>query len=284
LRIRELDEAGEIKVGGLVTVSMVKLADLADDALRAELTGIGKDYATRTQLELIYGNDTAAIAAGVKKSEEELALINRAVEITVSNVMREGLAELDTTFFNKVFGNEDIKTEVDFTDRVKLELGRSLQVEAERYMRNQVMEAFFQTDGIELPDGFLKRWLLSNAKNPVDAQTLEQQYPEYAKQLRRDLLIDKVLEVNNIEIKGEDIVEEAKGLLYRQFSSYGIPMDDQTLQKYALDYLQKEDNYSNVYYSMKYRKVEDFIREQVQVKEAPMSFQEFEKLTKENAV
>jgi hypothetical protein len=35
---------------------------------------------------------------------------------------------------------------------------------------------------------------------------------------------------------------------------------------------------------MKYRKVEDFIREQVQVKEAPMSFQEFEKLTKENAV
>lgn len=284
LRIRELDEVGEIKVGGLVTVSMVKLAEVADEALRNELTGIGKDHATRTQLELIFGNDTAAIAAGIKKSEEELALIGRAVEITVSNVMREGLAELDTTFFNKVFGNEDFKTESDFNERVKLELSRSLQVEAERYLRNEVMEAFFQTDNIELPDGFLKRWLLSNAKNPVDQQTLEQQYPEYSNQLRRDLLIDKVLEVNAIEIKGEDIVEEAKGLLYRQFSSYGIPMDDQTLQKYALDYLKKEDNYSNVYYSMKYRKVEDFIREQVQVSEAPMSFVEFEKLTKENAV
>lgn len=48
LRIRELDETGEIKTGGLVTVSLVKLADIADSALQAELTGIGREYTTRT--------------------------------------------------------------------------------------------------------------------------------------------------------------------------------------------------------------------------------------------
>ncbi len=100
----------------------------------------------------------------------------------------------------------------------------------------------------------------------------------------RDLLIDKVLEENQVEIEGEEIINEAKGLLYRQFSSYGIPMDDQTLQKYALDYLQKDDNYTNVYYSMKYRKVEEVVREKVAVSESPLSFAEFEKLTQQKAV
>lgn len=283
LRIRELDENGEVKAGGLVTVSLVKLADIADSALQAELTGIGREYSTRTRLELIFGEDNAKIAAGIKKSEEELALIGREVEASVSNIMREGLAEMNTEFFGKVFGNEEITTEADFTDRIKLELGRSLQVEAERLLRNDVMDAFFQTDHIQLPDDFLKRWLLSNAKNPVDQTTLEQQYPEYAKQLRRDVLIDKLLEENQVQFQGEDIIEEAKGLLYRQFSSYGIPMDDQTLEKYALDYLKKDDNYTNVFYSMKYRKAEDLVRQNVNVSETPISYEEFEKLTKQNA-
>jgi trigger factor len=284
LRLRELDENGVVKTGGLVTVSLVKLADLADETLQTELTGIGREYSTRTNLNLIFGNDDEKIAAGIKKSVEELAQINREVEATVSNVMREGLADMNEAFFGKVFGNEDIKTEADFTDRIKLELGRSLQAEAERLLRNDIMDAFFQTEHIELPDDFLKRWLLSNAKKPVDSATLEQQYPEYAKQLRRDLLIDKVLEENQVEIEGEEIINEAKGLLYRQFSSYGIPMDDQTLQKYALDYLQKDDNYTNVYYSMKYRKVEEVVREKVAVSESPLSFAEFEKLTQQKAV
>ena len=284
LRIRELNEAGELKEGGLVTVSLVKLADIADAALQAELTGIGKDYSTRTGLETIFGTDKAKIAAGIKKTEAELAEIGNEVEVTVSNVMREGLAELNETFFGKVFGSEDIKTEADFTDRVKLELGRSIQAEAEQYLRSQIMEAFFEQAQFELPDDFLKRWLVSNAKEEVKQAELEAQYPDYAKQLRRDLLIDKVLADAGMEIQADDLINEAKGQLYRQFSSYGIPLDDEMLQKYAMDYLQKDDNYSNVFYSVKYRKVEAHLRDQVKVDEKALSFEDFEKLTKEKTV
>jgi hypothetical protein len=60
-------------------------------------------------------------------------------------------------------------------------------------------------------------------------------------------------------------------------------MDDQTLEKYALDYLKKDDNYTNVFYSMKYRKAEDLVRQNVNVTETPISYEEFEKLTKQNA-
>ncbi|MFN3529194.1 MAG: trigger factor [Bacteroidia bacterium] len=284
LRIKELDENAEVKTDGMVTVSLVKLAEVADEALRNELTGTSKDYSTRTNLALIFGDDASKIAAGIKKTEEELSSIGREVEITVSNVMREGLAEMNEEFFAKVFGSEEIKTEADFMARIKLELGRSLEAEAERYLRNQLTEAFFKTDGIELPDEFLKRWLLTNAKNPIDQATLDTQYPEYAKQLRRDLLIDKVMEMNAIEIQGEDIVNQAKGLLYRQFSSYGIPMDDAMLQKYAIDYLQKDDNYTNIYYSLKYAKVEEYLLEKANIEEKPIAFEDFKKLTEQNAV
>lgn len=284
LRIRELNAEAEAKEGGLVTVSLVKLADIADQALQAELTSIGKDYSTRTTLEAIFGTEQAKIAAGIKKTEEELAEIGSDVEATVSNVMREGLAELNASFFGKVFGSEEITTEDDFNERVKLELGRSIQTEAEQYLRSQVMEAFFDQAQFDLPDDFLKRWLISNAKEEVQQAELEAQYPDYAKQLRRDLLIDKVLADAGVEIQADDLMSEAKGQLYRQFSSYGIPLDDEMLQKYAMDYLQKDDNYSNVFYSVKYRKVEAHLREQVKVEEKGLSFEDFEKLTKEKTV
>ncbi len=284
LRLKELDQNGEIKQGGVVTVSLVKLADIADSQLQAELTGIAKDYTTRNQLSAIFGNDPEKIAAGIKKSVEELNAINPHFEITASNIMRDGLADMNTDFFRQVFGNEEIDTEEAFNDRIKLELGRGLQADAERLLRNDLMEALLDAENIELPDAFLKRWLKTATENPIDENTLESQYPEYAKQLRRDLIIDTILKENKLEIDSEEIMNEARSLLYRQFSSYGIPIEEKDLNKYALDYLRKDDNYANLYYSVKFRKVEDHVRELIKIDEKSISYADFEKLTQKKSV
>lgn len=284
LRLKELDENGELKTGGVVTVSLVKLDEIADEKLRNELTGIQKDYVTRNELTAIYGNDQEKIAAGIKKTVEELVNINPLFEITVSNIMRDGLADMDENFFRQVFGNENIDSEEAFTDRVKLELGRALQADAERLLRNDIMEALLDDSSIELPDAFLKRWLMTATEKPVDAATLESQYPEYAKQLRRDLIIDQILKENDLQIDSEQIMNEARALLYRQFSSYGIPIEEKDLNKYALEYLRKDDNYANLYYSVKFRKVEDHVRDLVKVEEKAISYADFEKLTQKKSV
>jgi len=284
LRLKELDENGELKAGGVVTVSLVKLADIHETSLQAELTGVGKDYSTRNTLTAIFGTDKEKIASGIKKTVEELATINEQFEITVSNILRDGLADMNTDFFKQVFGNENIDTEEAFYDRIKLELGRALQTDAERLLRNELMEELLDADGIELPDSFLMRWLRTASENPIDEHTLQTQYPDYAKQLRRDLIIDQILKEQNLQIESEEIMNEARGLLYRQFSSYGIPIEEKDLNKYALDYLKKDDNYANLYYSLKFRKVEDYVREHITVEEKPLAFAEFEKLTQKKTV
>jgi trigger factor len=191
---------------------------------------------------------------------------------------------MDENFFRQVFGNENIDSEEAFTDRVKLELGRALQADAERLLRNDIMEALLDDSSIELPDAFLKRWLKTATEKPVDEATLESQYPEYAKQLRRDLIIDQILKENDLQIDSEQIMNEARGLLYRQFSSYGIPIEEKDLNKYALEYLRKDDNYANLYYSVKFRKVEDHVRALVKVEEKAISYADFEKLTQKKSV
>src|SRR5690606_29866396 len=108
-------------------------------------------------------------------SVEELVAVNPHFEITVSNIMRDGLADMNTDFFRQVFGNEEIDTEEAFNDRIKLELGRGLQADAERLLRNDLMDALLADENIELPDAFLKRWLKTATENPIDENTLESQ-------------------------------------------------------------------------------------------------------------
>lgn len=89
---------------------------------------------------------------------------------------------------------------------------------------------------------------------------------------------------NDLQIDSEQIMNEARALLYRQFSSYGIPIEEKDLNKYALEYLRKDDNYANLYYSVKFRKVEDHVRDLVKVEEKAISYADFEKLTQKKSV
>ncbi|MFM7748641.1 MAG: hypothetical protein ACKO7X_12075, partial [Bacteroidota bacterium] len=101
------------------------------------------------------------------------------------------------------------------------------------------------------------------------------QYESFAKQLRRDLVIDVLLKNHRVEITREDLLQEAEGRLFRQFSSYGISPEQIPLRKYAEDYLRKESNESSVYYNLKYRKAEDILREQIQTVSTAVDYPTF---------
>jgi uncharacterized protein YbcC (UPF0753/DUF2309 family) len=152
------------------------------------------------------------------------------------------------------------------------------------------MESFFGDHPMELPDAFLRRLIRSNeGKDDSNHEHHNhdhdhhdhdhehhhhdhdhshqdpEQYDAFARQLKKDLIIDVLLKQHEVRIEREAMLQEAEARLFQQFSSYGISPEQIPLRRYAEEYLAKEQNESSVYYSLKYRNAEDILRSQIQV-------------------
>ena len=271
------------------SVVLVGLDEIVSPELRAALLGQGKGTTGSLTVGDLYGEDRAAAAKAFKVDESEAPESNSAWTYEISNVFREGKADMNEAFFTKVFG--EAMTEEEFMKRTEDLIKARWDQESEQLLRYRMMEAFFGEHPMELPDNFLKRLLRSN-DNKGDAGHQHDhdhdhdhghdhdhshehghshehqdpaQYETFAKQLQKDLLIDVLLKQHDVRIEREAMLQEAEARLFQQFSSYGISPEQIPLRRYAEDYLAKEQNESSVYYSLKYRHAEDILRSQIQV-------------------
>jgi len=263
------------------TVVLVGLDEIVSPELRAALLGQGKGTTGSLTVGDLYGEDRAAAAKAFKVDENEAPESNSTWTYEISNVFREGKADMNEAFFAKVFG--ETMTEEEFMKRTEDLIKARWDEESEQLLRYRMMEAFFGDHPMELPDAFLKRLLRSNdpkedAGHPHDHDHNHDhdhdhrhehqdpaQYEAFAKQLKKDLIIDVLLKQHDVRIEREAMLQEAEARLFQQFSSYGISPEQIPLRRYAEDYLAKEQNESSVYYSLKYRHAEDILRSQIQV-------------------
>jgi trigger factor len=264
-------------------VTLVALEHIENQALRADLTGQGKGYAGTLTPQDLFGDRTEAIAKGFKLSEAENLAPTIRFDFEVSNILRDGKADLNEAFFAKVFGDQMDETQ--FRSRTEEFIMAGWDKQAEQLLRFRMMEKFFEEYSMDLPDAFLRRLIKDDKKvydhdpsghdHDHDHKSSGTRYEAFAKQLRRDLVIDVLLKSNRVEISREDLLQEAEERLFRQFSSYGISPEQIPLRKYAEDYLRKESNESSVFYNLKYRKAEDILRQQIQTIPTPVEYADF---------
>lgn len=279
LQLFELDENGQKLNGGLVGVAMYKTEELADQAFAATLYGAKKeDIFTASPLQ-IFGNDQERMARTFRKEISDLEQLPATIGVKVLNIYRDGLAELNQALFDKVFGPLEVTSEADFRIRIKEELEVILKNEAPKRLLDEVMGDVFESHQFELPDSFMKKWLKEQSDKPLDEATLEQHYPEYAKKLRQDLIVEKILTTNNATITFETLLEQTKVLIKNHFEQYGMDLPEKEIEKQAMEYLRKEENYNQLYNKAKISALEQVIVSLVKTTPTPISLDEFKKLS-----
>jgi trigger factor len=135
---------------------------------------------------------------------------------------------------------------------------------------------------IEFPESFLKRWLLNGGEKPKTAEEVENEYPAFSNALKWNLITDKIVTENKIEVTPEDIKEAAR----RQLFSYlgGLPQGDE--QPWVEDYVNKmmqdrrfvEETYQN----QRTNKILQWVETQVKPVEKAITAEEFNTLNEEH--
>ncbi|MEP1093587.1 MAG: trigger factor [Cyclobacteriaceae bacterium] len=254
----------------------IDLRDIEKSYLK-KLVGIKAETEVQLDARKSFKNENA-IKAQVRLNEDDFKKLKK-FTFVLKGINHHKLAPVDKALFDKAFGEGNVQDEQEFRLRIKDAVSGNYKSESEKFFEVQLIDRLAEKAKIELPDEFLKKWLVKSNENLTE-ELLDLEYGTYAKELRWSLIRNKVLKDQEIKVEHEDVTNEAKELIKRQFAGSGLPEMNDQLDTFAQNYLQGEngENYMKVFNQVQSGKVLDFIRGEATIKEKEISLDEFRKL------
>lgn len=214
-------------------------------------------------------------------SEEESADIDGALTMTVKNINRTETAEMNQEFFDKIFGPDEVKSEEEFITKVRETLQANYDRESKVFTEEQLKKVLTEAAKVDLPEAFLKEWLLIANQGKVSEADVEKEFPIYARQLTWSLISNEIATKNEVKAEHEEVIEKTKQMVREQFASSGLgaQMED-SMDMFVDNYLKGEEgqNYMNMLTSIQNEKVLVFALDKISVKEKDISIDEFKEL------
>jgi trigger factor len=213
--------------------------------------------------------------------EEEISNLEGNLTFTVTNINRTEKAEMNQEFFDKIFGLGVVSSEEEFLAKVKETLQGNYDRESKVLSDEELKKALTEHAKIDLPEEFLKDWLLQANRGKVTQKDVDKEFPQYVKQLTWSLISNYLATENKIKAEHEDVVGKTKQMVREQFASSGLgsQMED-SMDMFVDNYLKGEEgqNYMNMLTSIQNDKVLAFVQDTVKLNEKEISIDEFKEL------
>lgn len=275
----QLDEEGNPLEGGINHTSSVALDVIQDKKAQKVLVGLSEGDEVKLRITKDFSND-AHHMLNIKK--DELENLDSDFIFKVSKISRMQPADLNQELFDKVFGKDTVKSEKEFRAKIKEEVEKSFVSESDNKLKNDVILHLIKKTKLSLPDTFLKKWLVTTNEQGLTAEQVEQEYEQYSKSLKWQLIENKIIKENELEVKNEDVITHTKELITSNFAQYGQPApDDKKLEEIAIQVLGNEEERKKVYNQLYDVKTMSLYKEKFTLKNKEVTYDEFVKLASE---
>ena len=224
---------------------------------------------------------TEDLASTIDISEEEAADLKGKFTFTVQNINRTELAELNQEFFDKLFGEGQVNSEEELRSKVRSIMSENYNKELIVFSDEKIKEKLIANTNIELPESFLKEWLLKANEGKVTEEQVEKEYPIYAKQLAWTIISNAIAKDNEIQAEHEDVIEKTKEMIRNQFASSGLGAQlEASMDMFVDNYLKGNEgqNYMQMLTSVQNDKVLSFVKEKAAIKEEEIGVDKFQDL------
>ena len=186
---------------------------------------------------------------------------------------------MDKELFGKVYGDGNVKTLKAFRAKIKEEAEMSFVAESDRMLKNDVVTYLLEKTNFDIPDDFLKRWLVQTSEKPITLEQIESEYDRYSKSLKWQLIENKINENFDIKIEQEEILAHAKTLISGQMMQYGQPvLDDEKLNEIADSILKKEEERKKIIDQLYDQKSLTVYKDNFKLVDNDISYDDFVKL------
>ena len=270
-------EGNEVENGIRVENVSMSLEMMKDDDQKVLFSGVAGGDEVVFDVKKAYPNDTE-LASLLKIDKTEVAMLEGTFKCSIDEVMKFDQAELGQEFYDKVYGEGEVKTEEEFTKRVSDEISLNYERESEYRFMVDAREVLIKKAKINLPVEFLKRWMVETNEQLSEEQVNED-FAKYEDDFRWQLIKEFLLKQQDIKVTEEEALEAAKGMALNHYIQYGISnVPDDYLENYAREMMSKPEEARKFYEQKGEEKLIEFIKSTVKLDDKDVSSEKFRKL------
>jgi len=279
---QETDAKGDLVEGSQPKDNSL-LVKYFSPAFRPELLGKKAGDAFNFQLLTAFEEkERAWILQDLGLNKESAADAEKYFKLLIVKVGFLEKANMDETFFQKVYPNKTVESETAFRDLVRQDMADQWKAQTSNNLQHTLYHELLDKTVIEFPESFLKRWLLNGGEKPKTAEEVEKEFPAFTNALKWNLITDKIVIDHKIEVKPEDIREAAR----RQLFSYlgGLPQGDEQpwVEDYVNKMMQDKRFVEETYQNQLTNKMLQWVETQVSPVEKDITAEAFNKLNEEH--
>lgn len=171
-----------------------------------------------------FGGDLVKARLATKLDEKEVPELDREFSISVKEIHFNEPAAMNEEFFSTVFPEKDLITESEFREMLAADIEKQYERETDRFFLNKAVEALVESNNVQLPDEFMKRWIVDNSEGKLSLEQVDNQYESYARTFRWQLIESKLSDKHpELKVTTSDIRNFVKSYF---FGKLGGPKDD----------------------------------------------------------
>ncbi len=239
--LRELDEQGNTKEGGLTVEEAVILPQYLKDEDQKKLFEGAKagDILTINPYKAYDGSSQVAMLLKVDREKKDDYKGDFSYQITsIQHFVKHAV---DQELFDEVYGKDVVKDEADFRQKIQEGVKQQLTNDQDfRFMQDLRKYAEDKVGQLTYPDTLLKRIMKENNKDKDD-EFINKNYEPSIKELTWSLVRNKLAEQAGVKVNDEDVKAVAREVARAQFAQYGMMnIGDEYVDNYANEMLKQQ--------------------------------------------
>ncbi|MFA5818363.1 MAG: trigger factor [Bacteroidales bacterium] len=277
-KIEAVDKNGDvIPEGPSVEDISLGIDIIKDKKIKKQFIGKSQNDSIDFDLKKAFPNDTE-VAGILHKKKEEVAELEGNFRFTINEISRFHPAELEKELFDRVYGEGVVNSEAEFMKKIEDEIAINLKRESNFKLMMDIKNLAIEKTDFQLPDEFLKRWLLKVNEKTTQEQ-IEKEFDSFRKDLKWQLIRNKVARDNEVKISEEELLKEAENTTRYQFQKYGLfYATDEQISNYAKETLKRKDDAKKIADKILEEKVILLMKELVKIENESVTVEEFNKL------
>jgi trigger factor len=277
-KIEALDTNGSVKEEGpSVEDSSLSVDLISDKKIKKQFIGKSPSDAIDFDLKKAFPNDTE-IAGLLHIKKEDVPALDNNFRFTINEISRFYPAELGMELYNRIYGEGVVNSEEEFMKKIDEEIAINLKRESDYKLMMDIKSLILEKTDFQLPEGFLKKWLLKVNENTTE-EMIEKEFDNFRKDLKWQLIRNKVARDNEVKITEEELVREAENITRQQFQQYGLfYATAEQINNYAKETLKREEDAKRIADKILEDKVLLLIKEMVKLENKSATIDEFNKL------
>lgn len=277
-KIAESQVSKFVGVKGGDTFTFVMEEALPNERERGFALGLEKEDAAKLSGEftMVVESITRRIPAVMDEEFFKKIGAYKPVEPKLVTESEEAQEEVEEENEPQVMNEEEFRNEI--MTRLKEDYAKEAEALTDIYLRRDLIE----NTKMDLPDEFLKRWLAFANEGKFSKEQIEEEYPEFIKEMKWSLIQNRILRDKEVEITREDIMAEARKEVQNMMMRMGggMQLPEAQMDSMAESFLKAEDgkHYQQIATQAMRQRAMAAVRESVTLKDKVVTEEEFAKI------